>query len=120
EAPRRLATGGVAACPTEDGSVAGQRDGGALWAVPSRAGADQLVFLLGPNPAAAGEYPRRADARAGTAARVVARPAHEGGVAVGGQRDGGALGGVPSRASADQLVSLLGPDAAAAGEDARR
>ena len=80
----------------------------------NRAGADQLAALLGPDAAAAGKDPRR------SGVRVVVRPAHDGGVAVGGQRDGGALRGSSNRAGADQLRSLLGPDAAAAGEDPRR
>ena len=52
--------------------------------------------------------------------RVVARPAHDGGVAIGRQSDGDALSGVSNRAGADQLVALLGPKTAAAGEDPRR
>ena len=52
--------------------------------------------------------------------RVVANPAPNGGVAVGGQRDGVALLGGSSRAGADQLVSQLAPNIVAAGEDPRR
>src|SRR5262249_7894708 len=59
-------------------------------------------------------HPRRTDRV------VVLRPAHDGGVAVGGQRDGAALRGEANRAAADQLVSLLGPNPAAAGEHPRR
>ena len=55
------------------------------WAPPTRAGADQLRSLLGPDAAAAGEHPRRADTC------VVADPAHDRGVAVGRQRNGKAL-----------------------------
>jgi hypothetical protein len=44
-------------------------------------------------------------------------PTHDGGVAVGGKRDGGALSGVANRTAADQLVAVLGPNTAAAGED---
>ena len=80
----------------------------------NRAGADQLAALLGPDTAAAGVDPRR------PGARVVGSPAHDGGVAVGGQRDGAALSGISNRAGADQLAALLGPDAAAAGIDPRR
>ena len=80
----------------------------------NRAGADQLAALLGPDTAAAGVDPRR------PGARVVGRPAHDGGVAVGGQRDGEALFGGSNRAGADQLAALLGPDTAAAGVDPRR
>ena len=79
-----------------------------------RAGADQLVALLGPDTAAAGEHPRR------PGLAVVGPPAHDGGVAVGGQRDGQALAGASNSAGADQLVALLGPDTAAAGEHPRR
>jgi hypothetical protein len=40
---------------------------------------------------------------------VVDRPAHDGGVAIGGQRDGSALLGDSDRAGSDQLAALLGP-----------
>ena len=83
-------------------------------ACPDRAGADQLAALLGPDIAATGENPRR------PGVRVVVRPAHDSGVAVGGQRDGRALRGNSDRTGADQLVALLGPDIAAAGVDPRR
>ena len=53
--------------------------------VSDSAGADQLRSLLGPDAAAAGEDPRR------SGARVVVRPAHDRGVAVGGQRDRASL-----------------------------
>src|SRR5262249_36075354 len=106
--------------PAREGgiAVAGQRDGGALLDEGSnRAGADQLVTLLGPNAAVAGVDPHR------PGVRVVARAAHEGGVAVARQRDGGALYGLCAnrdRAGADQLAALLGPDTVAAGVDPRR
>jgi hypothetical protein len=96
--------------PAHEGSVAvaGQRDGEALLGKgPNRAGADQLAALLGPDPAAAGVDPRR------PVVIVVAKPAHDGGVAVGGQRDGLALDGGSHRAGADQLASLLGPQSGA-------
>jgi hypothetical protein len=92
----------------------GQRGGKALSGSSNRAGSDQLTALLGPDTAAAGEDPRR------PGFPVVGPPAHDGGVAVGGQRDGGALRGGPNRTGADQLTALLGPDTAAAGEDPRR
>ena len=102
--------------PTHDGRVAvgGQRDGDALSGGSSRSRADQLASLLGPDTAAAREDPRR------PGAVVVARPTHDGRVAVGGQRDGEALSGGSSRSRADQLASLLGPDTAAARVDPRR
>jgi hypothetical protein len=87
-----------------------------LFGTSNRAGADQLRPLLGPDTAAAGVDPRRP----GDSVRVVERPADEGGVAVGGHRDGVALEGVSNRAGADQLRLLLGPDTAAAGVDLRR
>jgi hypothetical protein len=80
----------------------------------NRAGADQLVALLGPATAAAGEDPRR------PGVRVVVRPAHDGGGAVGGQRDGDALSALSNRTGADQLAALLGPATAAAGENPHR
>src|SRR5208282_3861312 len=95
-------------------AIDGQRHGVALVGASNTAGADQLGSLLGPDTAAVGEDPRRADIRA------VAIPSHDGGVAVGGQRDGGALYRFPDRAGADQLGSLLGPDTAAASKDPRR
>src|SRR5262249_2682673 len=103
----------VVAIAARDGGVAGERDGEALKGVSPRAGADQFVALLAPHPAAAGEHPRRPGG-------TVVRPAHDGEVAVAGQRDRPALlGGTPS-AGADQLASLLAPQPAAAGEDPRR
>ena len=92
-------------------AVGGQRDGEALSGVSNRAGADQLGA---PDSPAARVDPRR------PSVQVVKRPAHDGGVAVGGQRNGGALSGVANRAGADQLVARLGPDTIAAGEDPRR
>ena len=44
---------------------------------------------------------------------------HEGGIAVGGERDGGTLSRTFDRAGADQFAALLGPGAAVAGEDPR-
>src|ERR1019366_1695963 len=91
--------------PAHDGGVAvvGQRDGGALSDASNRTAADQLVALLSPNTIAAGVDPRR------PSVPVVKRPAHDGGVAVVGQRDGPALSGASNRAGASQLA-LLGPD----------
>jgi hypothetical protein len=57
--------------------------------------------FLGPDTAAAGVDPRR------PSVRVVAIPAHDGGVAVARQRDGLALDGTANGAGADQLRSLL-------------
>jgi hypothetical protein len=59
-----------------------------------RVGANQLAALLGPDTAAAGVDPGRPDP-------VVARPADDGGVAVGGQRDGVALFGGCRRVVSD-------------------
>jgi hypothetical protein len=107
----------VVAIATHNGgvAVAGQRNGVALNSGPNRAGADQLVALLRPDAVAAGEDPRRA------CQRVVERPAHDGGVAVGGQRNGlallDALRAGSNRAGADQLAALLSPDTVAAGVD---
>ena len=83
-------------------------------AAPDSAGADQLGSLLGPDPAAAGEHPRRAGLP------VVVRPAHDRGVAVGGQRDGVALLRRFRQRRCRPASSLLAPDTAAAGEDPRR
>jgi hypothetical protein len=63
--------------------------------------ADQLVALLGPGTAAAGIDPRRPGVPG------VNRPPQDGGIAVGGQRDGLALGGVSNRTAANQLRPLL-------------
>ena len=46
-------------------------------------------------------------------------PAHDGGVAVVGQRDRSALKSCPYRAAAEQLAALLRPGPAALGEDPR-
>jgi hypothetical protein len=79
------------------------RDGAALTEVSnSSAGSDQLAALLRPHPTAAGKDPCRADAA------IVGIPAHDGGVAVGGQRDGEALADEGSNsAGADQLRAFL-------------
>ena len=53
-------------------------------------------------------------------ASIVARPTNEGGVAVGGERDGGALRCIASSPRADQFAALLGPDIVAAGVDPGR
>jgi hypothetical protein len=81
-------------------------------------GADELRSLLGPDAVAAGVDPRR------PGVQVVIISAHDGGVAVTGQRDGVALppaaSGVLNRAGADQFASLLAPDTVAEGVDPRR
>jgi hypothetical protein len=66
--------------PADDGDVAvgGQRDGHSLAGASHSAAADQLIALLRPDAAAAGEHPRR----------LGQPPTDDGGVAVGGQRDG--------------------------------
>src|SRR5262249_58961449 len=74
---------------------------------------DGLAALLRPATAAAGEHPRR------PGLVVVGPAAHEGGVAVGGERDRHALAGAADRAAADEPVALLRPATAAAGEHPR-
>src|SRR5262249_6066235 len=99
-----------------DGGVAvvRQPDRDASEGASNRTGADQLVSLLGPYAGAAGKHPHS------PGITVVGRPAHHGGIAVSGQRDGTALLGLSESTGADQLVSLLGPYAGAAGEDPHR
>ena len=106
----------VLARPAHDGGVAGQRDGGAEGGSSNAVGGGQLL-LLGPGSAAANEDIRRPCAT--SPANVLARPAHDGGVPVGGQRDRGAEGGSSSAVGGGQLL-LLGPGSAAAGEDPGR
>jgi hypothetical protein len=86
-----------------DGSVAIGRQGDAvtLEAGPNRLIGDQLVALLGPNTIVADEDPRR------PGIRVVGKPAQDGGVTVGGQRDGVALLGGSDRQRADKFRPLL-------------
>ena len=69
----------------------------------NRSRADQLASLLGPDTAAARVDPRSPGARS-----LSPRPADDGRVAVGGQRDGDALLGGSNRSRADQLVYLAG------------
>jgi hypothetical protein len=95
-------------------AVAGQRDGGAQSGGSVHLGADQLAALLDPGIAAAGKDPRRPDAR------IVLGRAQDDGVAVAGQRDGGALLSASGRAGADQLAALLAPGIAVACKDPRR
>jgi prepilin-type processing-associated H-X9-DG protein len=59
--------------------------------IRTTASTNALAALLGPDPAGAGVHPRR------PGARIVDIPAHNGGVAVGGQRDGPALFSGPNR-----------------------
>jgi hypothetical protein len=92
-------------------SSGGQRDGNALCGTFDRAGANQLVALLGPDSPVAAKDPRHPNVR------VIAKPAHDDGIAVGGERNGEALSGLSNRAGTDQLAALLGPDTAAAGVD---
>src|SRR6516165_7976369 len=105
----------IVAKPARYGSVAvsGERNRPALLGGSDRAGADQLVALLGPDTIFAGENPYRPGV-------PVARPAHQGGIAVGGERNRHALIGGSIRAGADQLVALLGLDTVAAGENPYR
>src|SRR5262249_19989397 len=101
EHPRRAGSRVVVRC-AHDRSVAvgGQRDGEALEGISKCAAADQLGPLLAPRPAAAGKDPGCPHLIA------VKRTAYDHGVAIGGYRHG-ALPGVSTRASADQLGSLL-------------
>jgi hypothetical protein len=69
-----------------------------LFGESNRAGADELVALLGPNATAAGVNPSR------TNLPVVARPADDGGIAVPGERDRKPLEGGGDRAAADKLL----------------
>ena len=112
----------VIADAAHDGGVAvgGDRDRAALAnGRPGITAADQLRSLLCPHPAAAGEHPGRSDT-SGTAGGVIAGAAHDGGVAVGGDRDRPTLvNGVPGITAADQLRSLLRPHPAAAGKHPR-
>ena len=68
----------------------------------TRAGADELVSLLGPDTAAA-----RVDPRSALPA-IVAGPANDGRVAIRGERDRAALLRGSARAGAAELVCLLG------------
>jgi len=90
-----------------------EHDGAGRWAasgkgMPSSKVSDQR------DVAVEREDPRCPDVR------VVALPAHDGGVTVRGQREGPAPAGASDRAGADQLAALLGPDTAAAGVDPSR
>src|SRR5262249_61803244 len=78
-----------------------------------RLAASALVALLPPHAAPAGVDPRR------PGRLVVARPAHDRGVAVGGERDGCALrpqSPAGLAGGADELLALLRPGSAVAGE----
>jgi hypothetical protein len=68
-----------------------------------RAAADQLVALLHPHAVDADKHP------GGSPAAVVIHAPDNGGVAVGGQRDRGALRGRSNGAAADELVLLGEP-----------
>jgi hypothetical protein len=78
------------------------------------------MFVVGETTRAPADWTKTHKDPRHPGARVVAPPANDGGVAVGGQRDGGALLGVSNCAGADQLAALLGPDTAAAGVDPHR
>jgi hypothetical protein len=80
-----------------------------LNGVSDSAGTDQLG-LLRPHSAAADEHPRRANVR------VISMTAHDGGFAIGGQRDGKALLRSSDIVAANQL-DLLAPSSAAARKD---
>src|SRR5258708_5391279 len=93
------------------GAVGGEAHGAALDCGPRGPRPDQLGSLLGPDGAAPNQTPP------GAGGTVVPDPADEGRVAVGGEGHGIALGSGPRGARADQLGSLLGPDAAAPRPD---
>jgi integrase len=82
--------------------------------------ANQFVALLRPDSSTTGEHPRRPGCAETewhrSSPRIIARPANDGGVAVGGQRDRHALACVSHSASSDELLALLRPDTTAAGE----
>jgi hypothetical protein len=92
-----------------------------LGSASNRTAADKLL-LLSPDAEAPGEDPRRPGARQlmGGVSANVSGPAHDGGVAVAGQRDGPALAGISNRPFTNQLIALLGPATVAAGENPRR
>src|SRR5262245_21055289 len=94
--------------PADDGGVAvgGQGDRGAIPGTRTFDG--ERGTIPSPHPAAAGEHPGRSilvDAD---------RPADDGGVAVGGERNGAAE--AETWLTRTQTVALLGPHPAAAGE----
>src|SRR5262249_25074885 len=105
----------VVAKPAHRSSVAvgGERNRPALLGDSNRAGADQLVALLGPHTIAAGENPYRR-------VLIVARPAHPSSVAVARDRTRPALLVVSNRPGAHQLAPLLCPTTIPADEPPRR
>src|SRR5207247_9070251 len=105
----------VVAGPAHDGSMAvrGERDRAALICVSHSASANELLALLSPDTVITGEHPCRPNLA------VVGPPAHNGRVAVGGQRYRHALAGASRSAGADKLVPLLPPDTATTGEHPR-
>ena len=103
----------IEAWPSDNGRVAVSGEGHetALHSAPHGARADQLGSLLGPDASAPRPDPH------GTSATIVVGPSDDGRVAVGGEEHGPALICVPHGARADQLGSLLGPDASAPRSD---
>src|SRR5439155_2442223 len=101
--------------PADDGSIAvrGQRDRNALIGTSHSAGANELLALLRPDTAITGEYPCR------PGLVVIGPPAHNGRIAVGGERYRHALAGASHRAGANELVTLLPPDTVTPGEHPR-
>src|SRR5262245_2737231 len=98
----------IVARPTQNSSVAVGREsnGPPLVCASHSTGADELLALLRPCTATPAEHPGR------TGFAVVGPPTHEGGVAVGGQRDGHS----PMRASHSAVtyeLAFLRPRAAA-------
>src|SRR4029079_14537172 len=95
-------------------AVGRQRHTAALLTVAHSAAADKFAALLRPGAAAAGEDPGSASIA------IVLVSASNQRIAVGRQRDRKAQVGSADRAGAGQLGALLGPYAAAAGEDPDR
>ena len=95
--PRRLAVSpAVTTRSSASGSSGGPRDGNALCGTFDRAGGNQLVALLGPDSPVAANDRRR------PGVRVIAKPAHDDGIAVSGERNVEALSGLSNRAGTDQ------------------
>ncbi|MGA8421384.1 MAG: hypothetical protein WB691_16750, partial [Pseudolabrys sp.] len=102
----------VVAGSTNDGrvTVGGQGNGGALLRSSTRARADELGSFHPEKTGGAPVHPRS------PLPASVAGTANDGHVAIGGERDGDALLRGSTR-YCDELITLLGPDTAAARVD---